>query len=694
MRHMLTESKGFTLVEVLVISPIIILFIGAFIALLVNMTGESLVIREKNTAAYDTQAALDDIEATINQATSYLTTTGTVPIPQGRDNSTSSGTPFTNAPVNGFETLIISSPATTRSPQDSTRSLIYTGSGACDSKNPLYNYLTVYYVAPDNQAASGNALYKRTILPAQAACASAWQRGSCDSTRVSGYPSVCKRADERLVGGLSSFDIQYFVGSTTTPIAQANESTQANTATDVTVNINVGKSVAGNNVNYSSSSRSTSVNIQASGPDQTPTPTNPMPTWTRSDTTNPYTTTVTWSRIGNATSYIVRYNINGVVQSPKTINQPGSGNPSTTIDSPTIARKQSVQLTGIDVVTGSGTFAYGSMPAISDIERWTACPLMGGWQNYGWPYNDSGYTRTRSGAVGLKGLVRYGSVGSTVCDLPDAFAPQDHLIFPVLAADPSTGTQSYGRLDIYPNGHVNITATPSSGNGWVSLDGVIFMTAAGSPAWTGGTYINGWYFNTYGDTYSNLKYYRDTRGRAWVQGLATGGPPDQRMAWMTAAMAPQYGSMHIPASADNRGGAVNINGDPSILSRPSYGSYVSTQFLYNSNGSMSDMFLYNGWYNYSNGWSLAKCIRYDDDVVVLQGLVAGGNPAAGGMAGVHNCGGVYGLPFMSTERNAILPGWANWERAARIDLNTDEYLYPITVDQGWTSLDGIHYIAD
>ena len=43
-----TKSFGFTVVELLVIAPIVILTIGAFVATIVNMTGEVLASRGAN----------------------------------------------------------------------------------------------------------------------------------------------------------------------------------------------------------------------------------------------------------------------------------------------------------------------------------------------------------------------------------------------------------------------------------------------------------------------------------------------------------------------------------------------------------------------------------------------------------------------------------------------------------------------
>ena len=68
-----TAPSGFTLVEIIIIAPIVILFIGAFIALVVNLTGESLRLREKNAAAYEVQEALNDIETNVALAGSFHT---------------------------------------------------------------------------------------------------------------------------------------------------------------------------------------------------------------------------------------------------------------------------------------------------------------------------------------------------------------------------------------------------------------------------------------------------------------------------------------------------------------------------------------------------------------------------------------------------------------------------------------------
>lgn len=259
MRSTRTNLVGFTLVEVLVISPIIILFVGMFIALLVTLTGESLVVREKNSAIYDTQSALDDMQASVTQSTAFLSTTGTIQSPQGKNNS--SGTAFTDVTAGQPDALLLQLPATNKNPRDPTRTLIYTGAGACNSINPLHTYTVIYFVDDDAQTSATNdfALYKRTVLSTATPCTTVWQRGSCRSTVInSGNASICMTSDDRLLGGATSIglEVKYYTG---TGVARDNN---APTATDSSAVITVTKQIAGEAVTHSASMRAASLNSQ------------------------------------------------------------------------------------------------------------------------------------------------------------------------------------------------------------------------------------------------------------------------------------------------------------------------------------------------------------------------------------------------------------------------------------------------
>ena len=101
--HTHQKSRGFTLVEMLVVAPIVILFIGGMIYLLVNITGETLASRSEDALSFDLQQALNRVEDDVRRSDKFLavndialTTTG-----QGYGDTTTTGstTSFTNIAV-------------------------------------------------------------------------------------------------------------------------------------------------------------------------------------------------------------------------------------------------------------------------------------------------------------------------------------------------------------------------------------------------------------------------------------------------------------------------------------------------------------------------------------------------------------------------------------------------------------------
>ena len=115
-------SLGFTLVEVVVIAPILILTLGAFILALVSMVGDALTSRDTNMLVNDTQSSLTRIEQDVRLATGFQSTSGTLPSPQGRDLNYAGTSAFVAASNNH---LIMSIPTTTLNPLDSKRAIVY-----------------------------------------------------------------------------------------------------------------------------------------------------------------------------------------------------------------------------------------------------------------------------------------------------------------------------------------------------------------------------------------------------------------------------------------------------------------------------------------------------------------------------------------------------------------------------------------
>ena len=243
------RAAGFTLIEVLVVAPIIILFIGTFIGLILSLTGDSLQSRTNNEISYQVQAALDAIEAENGRASGgYLATTGAVTSPQGSDNGTAAFTVTNNDASNtDTDVLILQSPATTLDPVSPDRQLIrYNTPNACNStnvnQNDYYPVKTVYFV-------SSGTLWQRTILPNTGTpCSTPWQKSSCQTAGA----GVCPAADTRLADNVTSFSVKYLSASGTA-VSSANPTT----ATTINVTIKADKTVAGKVVSYQSSFSST-----------------------------------------------------------------------------------------------------------------------------------------------------------------------------------------------------------------------------------------------------------------------------------------------------------------------------------------------------------------------------------------------------------------------------------------------------
>ena len=106
---------------------------------------------------------------------------------------------------------------------------------------------------------------------------------------------------------------------------------------------------------------------------------------------------------------------------------------------------------------------------IKDQEAWVAPTLLNSWVNYGGTASTVGYMKDSMGFVHLKGLVKTGSPGTVVFNLPAGYRPGSYLRIAIIAS----GT--YGNLDIQTSGDVTPTVGSSTFTG---LDGVTFKAEA------------------------------------------------------------------------------------------------------------------------------------------------------------------------------------------------------------------------
>jgi type II secretory pathway pseudopilin PulG len=226
--HIPHSKRGFTLVEMLIIAPIVILVIGIFVSAIITMTGDVLAVRGKNALAFNIQDALNRIDQDVKSSGGYLATNNiTLTSPQGYDDNTAV---FKNADATNGTMLILNTYATTANPLSSTRNFVYTTSpNACNSalvsQNQKVAMNVVYFI-------KNNALWRRVIAPSNYAtvgCSVPWQQPTCTPGYVA---SFCKTQDMKLVDGVSvsGFALNYYTSAAaTTPIANAVNNTLSNT---------------------------------------------------------------------------------------------------------------------------------------------------------------------------------------------------------------------------------------------------------------------------------------------------------------------------------------------------------------------------------------------------------------------------------------------------------------------------------
>jgi hypothetical protein len=108
-----------------------------------------------------------------------------------------------------------------------------------------------------------------------------------------------------------------------------------------------------------------------------------------------------------------------------------------------------------------------SLTTLEAALAWTTVSsFSNSWVNFGSPAEAVGYTKTTSGFVFLRGMLKDGSVGDTAFTLPAGYRPAGQKYYGVLS------NADIGRVDIETDGDV-IPKTPSN-NAYVSLDNIFF----------------------------------------------------------------------------------------------------------------------------------------------------------------------------------------------------------------------------
>ena len=384
MSNIFKNQRGFTLVEMVVVAPIVILAIGAFLTVIISMTGEVIASRTANTVTFNIQDSLSRIEQDVKLSTDFLAT-NSIALPlanaQGYNDD---DTAFTNVGGTSGTALILDMAATITDPSTGDGSFVYRANepNSCESaevfNNTVMNYNVVYFVKDDT-------LWRRTIMPndylsTSYSCATAWQRPSCSPEYTSTF---CVTEDTKLLEGVtqSNFSIDYFTSpSETTAIADPTNQANLDTAQTIEVSIASEQVAAGRTISEAASRKSTRVAVTSGTPVDVSGEVPVVPPNFSVTLNSPGVFTADWDAATRAQTYTLEYATNSSFTGSQTI--PGITATSRQVSGLNVGEVYYFRVAGVNQVGQSDWTAF-------DSENSTYVNNLIGWWRLNGNANDS-----------------------------------------------------------------------------------------------------------------------------------------------------------------------------------------------------------------------------------------------------------------------------------------------------------------
>lgn len=675
------RQHGFTLVEMLVVAPLIVLTIAVIVGFMLGLVGDSVTANARTQSIYDIQTALTQIERDSFLGTQYMSTY--VPhSPQGKDDGVGPFIANTDGVTN--TDIIINQYGTSSDPTDPTRSIIYYANQpqACNGQyqaNQPFFVKAIYFLK--TEANNSKSLYRRMIVPlnnmnsdGDTTCAAPWQRSSCTVQNISN--PRCLSKDTRLLTNVSSFTTTYFNKSNPSLLL-----TDPTIADSLRVSISVGVGVAGKVINQTASVASTRTNNADPTPKPPTTPTISLLNPTSDTYNNPVLTTFQWSATG-VTQYSYTYQVNGGAWSTPVV----TAGTSVGVATPYSYVPITFSITASND-NGSSTAQY-----LYTTPLWTVPALGAYWSNYGYGYAAAGYTKTSAGIILLKGLVQRSGTpvsGEAIFNLPVGCRYSEQLMF--LAG----GVSAPDRLDIHTDGNVTYA---TGGAAFESLDGIAFIPTGGAPASTGIPYV--WTALSLQSNWANYDtvnwvaagYTMDSLGRVFTKGLIKNGTTTNQapIATLPASyLAPEY--THLATTSNNTFDATGFN---TIISNGleakgnALNVYRSIQHNYYATGkaTWTSLTLQNGWTQYA-GYTPPSYTKGTDGIVKVKGLINNGATASGTIVATLPPG--YRPAEVSLQSSDCGNAYCRFDVQANGNIVTRDF-----VNATWSSMDTITFMAE
>lgn len=265
------KERGFTLVEVAVVVPMIIMIIVGILALLITLVRSNVVQSTRNALVNDTRLTMSSLEKDVTASSQFFASTLPSLTYKDYNEPGLSGTYKTNgtlasgASSTNLNTLFIQSYNQIVDPQDTTGTKVipaFKGTPPCSGSivsqpTNIIPTAVLYFV-------NNGTLYRRTIIDKTnpTPCGALLIKQACPTGTDSNVPA-CTSKDVALLNNVSQFKVDYYLNASDSAIMNAYVASPSPTidqAKAIGVSITTSTTASGTNVSHSSSLRMTRTN--------------------------------------------------------------------------------------------------------------------------------------------------------------------------------------------------------------------------------------------------------------------------------------------------------------------------------------------------------------------------------------------------------------------------------------------------
>ncbi len=249
------NSRGVTLIELLIVVTLIPLIIVSFIVVLDKVMQDAAESTARAQLSSDVSFASDWLEKDIRTAVSFESATAP---PYNDSYDPATGWDYAGT-ASGNRVLILSLPSTTLRDGTSNREITYEDGGYnCSTQmtyNPIMTYRAVYFV-------NEGTLYRRILTDTTTpTCNAQIQLQSCPEADKLSWPSGCEAQDEVLATNISQFSIDYFNSNDDDPLEDVyTDDSLLITAKTVGITLKAAKTIGNSTVDASVSLRTARIN--------------------------------------------------------------------------------------------------------------------------------------------------------------------------------------------------------------------------------------------------------------------------------------------------------------------------------------------------------------------------------------------------------------------------------------------------